>query len=122
MKYMFSQLMALMNQSRQSNNLRLLIRFVIILAGMFVVYSVLFHVIMEMEGQRHSWLTGLYWTLTVMSTLGFGDITFTTDLGRLFSMLVMLSGVIFLLIMLPFTFIQFFYAPWLEAQSRARAW
>ena len=37
MKYMFSQLMALMNQSRQSNNLRLLIRFVIILAGMFVV-------------------------------------------------------------------------------------
>lgn len=121
MKYMFSQLMALMNQSRQSNNLRLLIRFVIILAGMFVVYSVLFHVIMEMEGQRHSWLTGLYWTLTVMSTLGFGDITFTTDLGRLFSMLVMLSGVIFLLIMLPFTFIQFFYAPWLEAQSRARA-
>ena len=68
MKYMFSQLMALMNQSRQSNNLRLLIRFVIILAGMFVVYSVLFHVIMEMEGQRHSWLTGLYWTLTVMST------------------------------------------------------
>ena len=51
---------------------------------MFVVYSVLFHVIMEMEGQRHSWLTGLYWTLTVMSTLGFGDITFTTDLGRLF--------------------------------------
>ena len=121
MKYMFSQLMALMNQSRQSNNRRLLIRFVIILTGMFAVYSVLFHVIMEMEGQRHSWLTGLYWTLTVMSTLGFGDITFTTDLGRLFSMLVMLSGVIFLLIMLPFTFIQFFYAPWLEAQNRARA-
>ena len=66
MKYMFSQLMALMNQSRQSNNLRLLIRFVIILAGMFVVYSVLFHVIMEMKRQKHSWLTGLYWTLTVM--------------------------------------------------------
>lgn len=27
----------------------------------------------------------------------------------------------FLLIMLPFTFIQFFYAPWLEAQTKARA-
>lgn len=121
MKYMFSQLAALMNQSRQRNNFRLLVRFVIILAGMFAVYSVLFHCLMEMEGQRHSWLTGLYWTLTVMSTLGFGDITFSSDLGRLFSMLVMLSGVIFLLIMLPFTFIQFFYAPWLEAQNRARA-
>lgn len=63
----------------------------------------------------------MYWTLTVMSTLGFGDITFTSDPGRLFSMLVMVSGVIFLLIMLPFTFIQFFYAPWLEEQNKARA-
>ena len=63
----------------------------------------------------------MYWTLTVMSTLGFGDITFTSDLGKFFSMFVLVSGIVFLLVMLPFTFIQFFYAPWLEAQSRARA-
>ncbi len=56
-----------------------------------------------------------------MSTLGFGDITFSGDLGRLFSILVLLSGIIFLLVMLPFTFIQFFYAPWLEAQNKALA-
>jgi voltage-gated potassium channel len=56
-----------------------------------------------------------------MSTLGFGDITFETDLGRLFSMFVLISGVLFLLVVLPFTFIQFFYAPWLESQSRMRA-
>ena len=55
-----------------------------------------------------------------MSTLGFGDITFHSDLGRVFSILVLLSGVLFLLILLPFTFIQFFYAPWMEAQSAAR--
>jgi len=30
----------------------------------------LFHFIMEWEGQAHGWLTGLCWTLTVMSTLG----------------------------------------------------
>jgi Trk K+ transport system NAD-binding subunit len=36
-------------------------------------------------------------------------------------MLVLLTGIIFLLILLPFTFIQFFYAPWLEAQIAARA-
>lgn len=76
---------------------------------------------MEYEGQKYSWVTGFYWTLTVMSTLGFGDITFTSDLGRLFSVIVLLSGMLSLLILLPFTFIQFFYAPWLEAQSRARA-
>jgi Trk K+ transport system NAD-binding subunit len=76
---------------------------------------------MEMEGQQHSWITGFYWTFVTMSTLGFGDITFTSDLGRLFSMIVLGSGIVVLLIMLPFTFIEFFYAPWMEAQSRARA-
>jgi Trk K+ transport system NAD-binding subunit len=55
-----------------------------------------------------------------MSTLGFGDITFESDLGRFFSMIVLLSGMVFLLIMLPFTFIRFFYAPWLESQAQSR--
>ncbi|HDR67649.1 MAG TPA: potassium channel protein, partial [Bacteroidaceae bacterium] len=65
--------------------------------------------------------TGVYWTLTVMTTLGFGDITFQTDIGRLFSIMVLLSGVVFLLTLLPFTFIKFFYAPWIEAESKKRA-
>jgi hypothetical protein len=73
------------------------------------------------EDRKYSWITGFYWTLTVMSTLGFGDVTFASDLGKVFSMAVLMSGIVFLLVMLPFTFIQFFYGPWLEAQSRARA-
>ena len=56
-----------------------------------------------------------------MSTLGFGDITFTSDTGRVFSIIVLLSGVVFLLVMLPFLFIRLFYAPWLEARVRLRA-
>ena len=55
-----------------------------------------------------------------MTTLGFGDITFTSDIGRLFSIVVLLSGVVFLLVMLPFLFIRLFYAPWLEARVRLR--
>ncbi|MBW2724672.1 MAG: NAD-binding protein [Deltaproteobacteria bacterium] len=85
------------------------------------VFSILFQVIMVYEGQQHSWLTGLYWTLTVMSTLGFGDITFASDLGRAFSIVVLMYGMVMLLIVAPFTFIRFFYAPWLEAQIRMRA-
>lgn len=96
-------------------------RYLAVLAVLVSVYSVLFHYIMAWEGREFSWVTGFYWTLTVMSTLGFGDITFHSDLGRFFSILVLLSGVLFLLIVLPFTFIQFFYAPWLEAQAAARA-
>jgi len=76
---------------------------------------------MVFEDREFSWITGFYWTLTVMSTLGFGDITFASDLGKVFTLAVLISGIVFLLVMLPFTFIQFFYAPWLEAQSRARA-
>jgi hypothetical protein len=73
------------------------------------------------EGEQHSWITGFYWTLVVMTTLGFGDITFTSDIGRIFSIVVLLSGVVLLLVMLPFMFISLFYAPWLEARVRMRA-
>jgi len=118
MKLLFSQLTYFFNQSRE-RNIRALLKFLGLLTALVALYSVLFHFIMLREGQEYSWLTGVYWTLTVMSTLGFGDITFHTDLGRLFSIVVLLSGMILLLIMLPFMFIQFFYAPWLEAQARA---
>ncbi len=102
-------------------NILALFRFLAFVALVIVIYSILFHYLMEYEGRSYSWITGFYWTLTVMSTLGFGDITFQSDLGRLFSALVLLSGVIFLLILLPFTFIEFFYAPWMRAQEAARA-
>lgn len=99
-----------------------LMKYLAFLVALTVLYSVVFHVIMvTVEEQQHSWLTGLYWTLTVMSTLGFGDITFQSDIGRAFSIVVLLSGIIFLLIVLPFAFIRYFYAPWLEAQLKIRA-
>lgn len=109
-------------QNRTSRiNLLALMKLIFILVLMIAVYSVAFHYLMEREGQHHSWITGIYWTLTVMSTLGFGDITFQSDAGRLFSIIVMASGVIFLLVILPFTFIEFFYAPWMKAQESANA-
>ncbi len=102
-------------------NLKVLGQFLLALSVLVVIFSVLFHFIMAWEGQRFSWLTGVYWTLTVMSTLGFGDITFQSDLGRLFSIVVLLSGTLFMLILLPFTIIQFFYTPWVESQTAALA-
>jgi len=104
-----------------SINLRALTKLLLILLTLVVAYSILFHVLMLREGQNHSWLTGFYWTLTVMSTLGFGDITFHSDLGRGFSVVVLLTGVVFLLVLLPFTFIEFFYAPYIRAQERSKA-
>lgn len=120
MKFLPSQLVFLLQDRRARRNIRSLVEFTLFLIVLVVIYSYLFHVIMAHEGRDFSTITGFYWTLTVMSTLGFGDITFHSDLGRLFSIIVLLSGIILLLVMLPFTFIQFFYAPWLEAQNKSR--
>ncbi len=113
-------LQSLNPQRMTKQNLRLFVRFFVALLLLISLYSVLFHVFMAREGREFSWFTGVYWTLTVMSTLGFGDITFTSDLGRAFTMWVLVSGGIFMMVLLPFSFIQFFWAPWMEAQSAAQ--
>ena len=120
MKYIPSQILYFTRSRTTKRNFKLLFKFILALTMLVVIYSILFHFIMLFEEKEFSWITGFYWTLTVMSTLGFGDITFTSDLGKAFSILVLMSGILFFLVMLPFTFIQFFYAPWLEAQSRAK--
>ena len=118
MKLLASQIALFMQQKSMRRNIGFLLRFILMLLALIVIYTILFHYIMAYEQRTYSLITGVYWTLTVMSTLGFGDITFTSDIGRLFSIIVLLSGVLLLLIMLPFTFIQFFYAPWLEIQKK----
>ena len=121
MKYNPAVISYFFQKESTKRNVRQLYKYLLTLSVLVAVYSVLFHFIMEAEGRDHSWITGVYWTLTVMSTLGFGDITFQSDLGKAFSIVVLLSGMIFLLSLLPFMFIKFFYAPWVEAESRKRA-
>jgi Trk K+ transport system NAD-binding subunit len=116
-----AQFLALSRGRATRRNLRVVTVFLVILVVMVLSYTALFHVLMEIEGRHFSWVSGLYWTLTVMSTLGFGDITFASDAGRIFSIVVLLSGTIFLLVLLPFLFIQFFWTPWMEAQAALRA-
>lgn len=118
MRFFPAQIAFFMQQHKVRRNMYLLLRFCGMLLTLILLYSMIFHVIMKYEGYSYSWITGFYWTLSVMTTLGFGDITFTSDLGRLFSIIVLLSGVLFMLIMLPFAFVQFFYSPWLKAQEK----
>ncbi|WP_412062261.1 potassium channel family protein [Rubrivirga sp. IMCC45206] len=121
MKFVGAQLSYFFSDSTMRRNVRSLLKYVAFVVAVVVVYAIAFHFVMLHEGKQHSWVTGFYWTLTVMSTLGFGDITFESDLGRLFSILVLISGIVLLLIVLPFAFIRFFYAPWIESQIRRRA-
>jgi voltage-gated potassium channel len=102
MKFASSQLAYLLRNREARGNLRTLLKYLVTLALLITLYAVVFHVIkVQVEEEQHSWITGFYWTLVVMTTLGFGDITFTSDVGRLFSILVLLSGVVLLLVMLP---------------------
>ncbi|MCR9074480.1 MAG: NAD-binding protein [bacterium] len=119
MKSIAAQILILTRQRSSRRNLKALGKFIAVLIGMILTYTVIFHFIMDYEDQEHTLISGLYWTLVTMSTLGFGDITFESDLGRVFTIIVILSGTLFLLVLLPFTFIQFFYAPWMESQAQA---
>ena len=121
MKYTPAILTTILQSHSTRRNVRLLLKFLLVMVVMVTAYSIIFHALMAFEGRSYSWVTGFYWTLTVMTTLGFGDITFNSDGGRAFSILVLLSGVVFFLTLLPFTFIKFFYAPWMEAEARNRA-
>lgn len=122
MKFLTTQITYFLSQKQTRQNISALLKYLLFLFAVIAVFSILFHFIMlYAEGREFSWITGLYWTLTVMSTLGFGDITFESDIGRLFSIIVLMSGIVLLLIMLPFAFIRFFYAPWLEAQIHTHA-
>ncbi|MDR2076801.1 MAG: NAD-binding protein [Desulfovibrio sp.] len=119
MKFLASQMAFFLRHQSNRRNLRFVLRLALFLLLLIAAYSAAFHSLMAAEGRSFSPLTGLYWTLTVMSTLGFGDITFAGDAGRLFSLVVLLSGVLFFMLVLPFTFIRFVFAPWLEAKASA---
>ncbi len=120
MKFLSTQLLIFLRNKPDRRNLKLLLKFMLVLLVLVTVFTIGFHLLMLREGMTYSWITGFYWTLTVMSTLGFGDITFHSDAGRFFSIVVLLSGMVFLLILFPFTFINFFYSPWMKAQEHAQ--
>ncbi len=114
---LLAMLAAASGSSRSPAVLRLLVSFTVAV----VVFSVGFHAIMAMEGREFSWWDSVYWTLVTMSTLGYGDIVFESQVGRMYSLVVLLAGAVLILILLPYTFIQYVYFPWREAQRRARA-
>ncbi len=108
-------------RGRAKQNLKLLWYYSFFLVLLVLVYASLFRYLMlNLEGREYSFVAGVYWAITVMTTLGFGDITFHTDLGYIFAALVTISGVIFLLIILPFGLVSLFLAPWIEQRLRYR--
>ncbi len=123
MKLLPSAIYSLANgKSTGRRNLSQLLKLILIVLVFVLLSSAVFHLLMEREdrGGNFEWFDGIYWTMVTMTTLGYGEITFQSGLGKLFSIGVMLFGMMSMLVILPFAFIRFAYEPWMEAQNAAR--
>jgi voltage-gated potassium channel len=119
-----------LNTTQGRQNVVIFRNFFFILTLIIFINSIIFHWIMEREqvllphGKNHNLdndlLIAVYWVLITMSTVGYGDITFETHLGQFFSLAVMMSGVVYLFILLPFSFMEFFYKPLVKLQSESK--
>jgi voltage-gated potassium channel len=70
-------------------------KILVFLSAVLMVVVVLGTVMYVVEGPANGYSnipTSVYWAITTMTTVGFGDITPKTDLGRLISSVVMLLG------------------------------
>jgi Trk K+ transport system NAD-binding subunit len=98
----------LLQRITSRRNAMLLSRLFFALVFVLVLYSSIFHYLMDLEGQKHSIISGFYWTVSTMGTLGLGAVAFTSDIGKLYTILVNCTGIFFLLVLFPFTLIKLF--------------
>jgi voltage-gated potassium channel len=116
-----ASMMAMLAAPLSGGKARSMIRLGLVFLLAVLAFATGFQLIMSLvEGRDYTWWSAIYWTLVTMTTLGFGDIVFETDLGRMYSVLVLMTGALLILILLPFTFIQLVYLPWRAAVREAR--
>jgi len=87
--------------------------YVFIFTFFVLLYSILFQYLMHTyENKDFSFVTSIYWVIVSMTTVGYGEIYFTTQIGQLFSALVALSGVMMIFALL----FPLVVTPWLEGR------
>ena len=70
-------------------------KILVFLSAVIMVVLILGTLLYVVEGPEHGFTdipTSMYWAITTITTVGFGDITPKTDLGRLISSVIMLLG------------------------------
>jgi len=80
------------------------------------LYATIFMELMAREGQTGNAdpVTAVYWVVTTMTTVGYGDVVFENLPGRVFSAVVGLSGIFILFAVL----LPVIVTPWLESLNR----
>ncbi|WP_440952260.1 potassium channel family protein [Methanococcoides sp. FTZ1] len=69
--------------------------YIAISIGIVLVYMVIFMHLMVYEGQYEyaNLVNALYWVMASVTTVGYGDIVFMSQVGKIFSIIVQLSGI-----------------------------
>ena len=74
---------------------RSLIAYVSISALLVLIYSFIFIDLMHTyESKDYDFITATYWVIVSMTTVGYGEIIFQSHIGQLFTIVVVLSGVV----------------------------
>lgn len=84
---------------RQTEHVRTITGLLLLVIAIVLIYGQVFHFLMAREGGEYSWFSGVSWTLETMTTLGYGDLTFKSDIGMAFALLVLMTGVVLLFVL-----------------------
>lgn len=69
--------------------------YILIFSFLVLIYSLVFlHLMRTYENKDYDFITAFYWVIVSMTTVGYGDIYFNSNIGHLFSAIVIISGVI----------------------------
>ena len=86
--------------------------FLVVFSFIFSIFalSVLAVYLKSLEGESITLVDGLYWVISTITTVGYGDIVFVSGVGKLFSIFVQLFGIAFIFgIVFPYLVM-----PWVE--------
>ena len=91
------------------------------IAGMLllIIYILVFEYLMVLEGQPNNAnvITAIYWATNTITTIGgYGDVAFTSQVGRLFTIIAQILGVI----LISSFFVNYIITPWMDKVVKFR--
>ncbi len=94
------------------------IAYKIVAVLLFVIYVLTFEYLMNLENQPENAnvVTAIYWATTTIATVGYGDVVFTSQAGRLFTIIVQVLGIV----LISGFLVTYVVTPWMDRVIKFR--